>query len=278
MTCAAGTSSPKPRSARPRGAPVDPAPRPAEVTTLHTRILRCTLAVDDSYAYWQRVDPVIPQVERARHAFEQRWFGTKSEARIRTFMTDMVERFDAYPEAFALLRQLGTVPSNQRPLICHLHTQLADPLYRRFTGEMLPTRRAHGQSTIDREVVAQWIESLTSDRWSLGTRLKFGSNLLATAADAGLVSGNKDPRRLVAPNVPDWALGYALYLLRDIQIDGSLDHNPYLRSLGVSSETFGRLESRVPGLRITQLGGVFDITWLEPSLLEWGLRYLGGRQ
>jgi len=45
----------------------------------------------------------------------------------------MAQRYDAIPEALALLRELQSVPATVRPWICHLHTQLSDPLYRRFT-------------------------------------------------------------------------------------------------------------------------------------------------
>ena len=276
VTAAPLSAPPRARSTRSSAPPLDQQ-RPTETTTVHTRILRCMLAVDDSHAYWQRVDPSVPIAERARLAFEERWFGTKSEARIRTLMTDMAERFDAYPEALRLLQELGTVPAQWRSSICHLHTQLADPIYRRFTGEMLPTRRAQGQTTIDREVVAGWVDRLEKDRWSSTTCIKFGSNLLATAADAGLVVGKKDPRKLPVVSIPDGVIGYALYLLRDVQIQGSLDDNAYLRSLGLSREAFGRLGARVPGVRVNELGGVFEITWLESNLRDWGLRHIGGR-
>jgi len=270
---AAATSRTAPSRSRP---PPMGEGRPAEATTVHTRILRCMLAIDDSYSYWQRVDPSVPLRERVHHAFERRWFGTKSEARIRTLMTDMAERFDAFPPALALLHQLGTISAQVRPYICHLHTQLADPLYRRFTGEMLPTRREQGQATIDREVVAGWIHSLEPGRWSTVTCIKFGSNLLATAADAGLVGGKKDPRQLPIVAPPDWVVGYTLYLLREVKIEGSLEDNPYLRSLGLDRRAFGRLGARIPGIRIAELGGVFEITWQERNLREWGLRHLGG--
>jgi len=250
--------------------------RPSESTTVHTRILRCMLALDDSHAYWQRVETNVPVGQRARVAFECRWFGTKSEARIRTFMTDMVERFDAYPEALALLHEVGSLAPHLRPFICHIHTQLADPIYRRFTGEFLPTRLDQGQATIDRDVVARWMDALEPGRWAANTRVKFASNLLATAADVGFVVGKKEPRKLVVPPVPDWVLGYTLYLLRDVQIEGSLESNPYLRSLGIEADAFRRLSARVPGVRIAELGGVIDITWREAGLREWGHKYTGG--
>jgi hypothetical protein len=112
----------------------------------------------------------------------------------------MVARFDAYPEALALFRKLGTVPSKLRPFLCHVHTQLADPVYRRFTGELLPTRREQGLTTLDRDTVARWVDGLEAGRWGASTCIKFASNLLATALDAGLVGGRRDPRKL--PPIP----------------------------------------------------------------------------
>lgn len=246
------------------------------------------LAVDDCYAYWQHVGEDIPidadrgsasaspsVADRARIAFERRWFGTKSEARVRTLMTDMIERFDVYPEALALFRRLGTVPSNLRPFLCHVHTQLADPVYRGFTGELLPTRREQGLTAIDRDTVARWVDGLQAGRWGASTCLKFASNLLATALDVGLVSGRRDPRKLPPLHVPDEILGYVLYLLRDVRIDGSITDNAYLRSLGVTKAAFHSFAARIPGIRFAELGGVIELAWIEPSLTAWGLRYLG---
>jgi hypothetical protein len=190
-------------------------------------------------------------------------------------MTDMAERFDAYPEALALLGALRPVPSVLRPLVCHVHTQLADPVYRRFTGELLPTRLAQGLTTLDRDTVTRWVDGLAPGRWSATTAIKFASNLLATALDAGLVSGRRDPRKLTLAPAPDVLLGYVLYLLRGVRIEGSLTDNPYLASLGVTAGTFRSFAARIPGIRYAELGGVADLTWLEPDLRAYGLRYLG---
>ena len=259
-------------AASPEGPPV--APRLREATGMHTRILRCMLAVEDSYAYWQRVDLSAPPGGRASAAFQGRWFGLKSEARVRTIMTDMHERFDAYPEALALLHEVGTLPSSLRPFVCHVHTQLADPIYRRFTGELLAERREQGYAAIDRDSVARWVDGLAPGRWSAVSCIKFASNLLATALDVGLVGGRRDPRKVTLPIVPDVALGYVLYLLRGITFEGSLVNNPYLRSLGLTPAAFRSVAHRVPGIRYAELGGVVDLTWLEPSLTAWGRRML----
>jgi hypothetical protein len=248
----------------------------AEVTMMHTRILRCTLATDDSYAYWRNVDLSVPVEQRARAAFERRWFGLKSEARVDTLIRNMTERFDAFPEALNLLRRLPAVPATLRPWICHLHTQLSDPLYRRFTGEYLPQRRAQGLRSLDRDVVARWVDNLEPGRWSIVTCRKFGTNLLSAAVEAGLLENRRDSRELAPLNVPDDMLGYALYLLRGIRFEGALGEDPYLRSLGLDRDGLPSALQRAPGLAYQRLGRVEELDWQYPDLTTWGVRVLGG--
>jgi hypothetical protein len=57
--------------------------RPTEVTVIHTRLLRATLEVKPSVAYWQNAELDVSRGERARTALEERWFGDKTEARVR---------------------------------------------------------------------------------------------------------------------------------------------------------------------------------------------------
>ena len=248
----------------------------AENSDVHTRILRCMLAVEDSAAYWRHADGAVPLALRAGVAFAERWFGMKSEARVRTLVVDMAARFDAFPQACALLHRLGNVPSSVRALVCHLHTQLADPIYRRFTGDFLPERREHGHATIDRGVVSRWVESSFPGRWSAITLTKFASNLLATAFDAGLIVGRREPRKLGVVHAPELVAGYTLYLLRDVRIQGTLTDNPYLRSLGITPSSFRTFAPRIPGIRYAELGSTADVAFTEPDLVTWGLRYLGG--
>ena len=52
----------------------------SETTEIHTRILRLPLAAAESRVYWEHVDPAVVNSERAKLAFEQRWFGAKFRA------------------------------------------------------------------------------------------------------------------------------------------------------------------------------------------------------
>lgn len=127
--------------------------RPGECAEIHTRILRVTLAEPECRAYWQHVDLGVPVDERVAMAFEQRWFGARTIARVRTLMTTLSQRFDATPDAVAALRAWRSIPADTRVLVCHWHLQFSDPVYRAFTGGYLAERRAEGRATVDRDQV-----------------------------------------------------------------------------------------------------------------------------
>lgn len=79
---------------------------------------------------------------RLRRAFEERWFGGKSEERIRGILPYFAARFDAFPPVLPVLGRSRSTEPETRRLVCHWHLQLADPLYRNFTGAYLVERRA----------------------------------------------------------------------------------------------------------------------------------------
>ena len=211
--------------------------RPVEVTEIHTRLLRVTLEVDPSAAYWQHADLSMSHADRAKAAIEQNWFGDRSPARVRKLIDELSSRFDPFPEGIEVLRNWTGMTEATRCLICHWHVQITDPTYRRFTGELLEELRGPEGAVITRDLVAEWLEQNVPGRWGQSTRLKFAGNLLTTAAEAGLVSRPTRERTLLTPAVPDDALGYVLHLLRDVQYEGTLDANPYMGSVALRGES-----------------------------------------
>ena len=243
--------------------------RPTEQTDIHTRILRVTLAEPECRAYWQHVDLDVPADQRANIAFEQRWFGARTIARVKTLIATLSQRFDATPQALTALRAWRSIPVETRVLVCHWHLQFSDPVYRSFTGGFLAQRRAEGRATIDRDQVERWVHATWGERWAAVTRLKFAANLLSAAGEAGLVKGRANPRKIVTPHVPDEALAYLLHLLREVTVEGQFLDNPYLTSVGLEAATLpGRLTS-LRDVQYRQLGDVVDLEWGAPSLRSW---------
>lgn len=245
------------------------APRRSEVTEVHTRILRLALGIEESRAYWAHVDPGVPPGSRAMSAFEQRWFGAKSLDRVKTLLPYLAFRFDAYPEALGVLRRWRGMDPATRQVICHWHTQLTDPMYRRFTSEFLIERRALKDPKVDRPAVARWLRQAWPGRWSEATFIQFASKLLSAASEAGLVSPKPDPRALLFPKVPDLAIAYLLHLLRGIAHQGSLTENAYVVSVGLGE---GFLEQRVraiAGVSFRRMGHLLEIDWAYPTLTAW---------
>lgn len=242
--------------------------RPAEATAVHTRLMKCALEVEESRAYWQQSSDALPT--SAQRAFDEYWFGAKSLARNKVLLANFRARFDVAPEALAVLRRWPHMDPETRRLICHWHLQLADSIYRRFTGEFLVGRRDGGRPQITRDRVIEWVGDQGPDRWTLATRVQFASKLMSSALSAGLLGTNRDPRPITLPRVRDEALAYLMYLLRGVDFDGTLLENPYTASVGLDGRTLEERLADLPGLRLRRQGDLVDFGWRYPSIREWG--------
>lgn len=248
------------------------ADRVPETTDPHTQLLRVTLEADNARAYWQHVRPDVIETapQQAKRAFSEFWFGTKSMPRVRELVGAFRSRFGAYPGALAALHAWSDIDRPSRLVICHWHLQLHDPIYRRFTADFLSERRASGRDSVTRALVLRWMNEIDSEaRWSPATRAGFASKLLSAAHDAGLVGSTRDPRTLTLPRVSAAALGYLMYLLRGVELQGSLHDNPYLRSVGLQGGLVDDKLRSVVGLSCRRIGDVADFTWDYESLFDW---------
>lgn len=246
------------------------ADRRAEVSEVHTRILRLALGLEDSRSYWEHVDPKVPIGDRALMAFEQRWFGSKSLERVRFLIACFAHRYDAFPEALEVLRRWHSMDAATRKVVCHWHLQLSDPLYRAFTGEFLVGRRGDRGARVDRDIVLRWVKGTPSaDRWSEATLVQFASKLLSAASEAGVVSVKRDPRVLLIPTVPDPALAYLMHLLRGIRFGGTLTDNPYLASVGLAGGLLDQRLRPLRGISFRRMAHLTELEWDAPSLAAW---------
>lgn len=241
-----------------------------EETAVHTRLLRLALGVEDSRAYWLRVDPTIAGDARLQRAFEERWFGAKSYQRVRTLLSNFAARYDAFPPGFEALRRWSSMSPTTRRLVCHWHAQLSDPLYRRFTGELLPQLRRRGVARpLDRDTAIRWVGDTFPDRWAKATLVQFGSKLLSAVTEARLATGGRDPRALPSPEVPDEALEYLLYLLRTVRFAGTMTENPYLASVDLDGAFLDRRLRSLPSLEFRRMGELVEVEWRYRDLAEW---------
>lgn len=239
-----------------------------ECSTLHTRLLKCTLEIEHSRAYWRHLAERTGLVD-ARSVHAQFWFGARSLERTGILLTNLRARFDAFPGALPALRIWDGMAPLARRLICHWHLQLSDPLYRRFTGDYLVERRQRVPAEVSHGPVVKWVAEQDSGRWGMGTRVQFASKLLTSALAAGLIGSNRDPRSLLWPRVDDLSLAYLLYLLRETAVAGSLLANPYLASIGLTGSALESRLKTLPGLRFRRQGDLIDWGWVYPDLVTW---------
>jgi hypothetical protein len=156
-----------------------------------------------------------------------------------------------------------------RRLICHWHLQLADRLYREFTGVYLVDRAASGRSEVTRDLVVRWIEQLVPERWTTSTRIQFARKLLFSAVEAGVLKGERDPRQFQTTRVSDDSLAYILYLLRAIQFQGTVANNPYLASVGITPSDLERRLRAFSVCSFRRQGDLFEFEWKYSGLKEW---------
>ncbi len=253
------------------------ATRAAETDQGHSRLLKCGLVLDESRAYWSYAASAETATE-SKLAFEQYWFGARSEKWVKEIILNMRMRYGAFPNALSVLANWASMSPEIRQLICHWHCQLADPHYRKFTGEYLVQRRDALRPELHRRGVITWVTENVSSTWKVETRTRMASNLLSTAHAAGLVKGKRDPRKLAYPRIPDQALGYILHLLREVDFGGSIAENPYLASIGLQG---GILADRLRALDCVtyrRVGDTHNFDWRYSNLQAWASAELSGAE
>jgi hypothetical protein len=241
--------------------------RSRETVEVHTRLSRCALEIDDSRAFWARADETTPV--SAKLAFEEYWFGARSLSRIEVLLANMRARFIAFPSALTALHSWQQMPQDTRRVICHWHLQLTDPLYRRFTGAYLVERHSGSRPEVTRDLVVGWVGEHGRAHWTMTMRIQFASKLLSATYSSGLVTTNRDPRPLGRPHVPDEALEYLMYLLRETEFEGSLLDNPYVRSVGLEGAHLEERLRALPGLVFRRQGDLIDFGWRYRDLRMW---------
>ena len=241
--------------------------RPAEATQIHTRLMRCALELEEARAYWAHTDG--SRQATAEEAFADYWFGARSLPRIKVLLANMRARYDAFPPSLAVLHRWPEMAPDTRRVIGHWHLGLADPLYRAFTADYLEARRQGARAEVTRDLVIRWVGDQGPERWTMSTRIQFASKLLSAAHSAGLVSSTRDPRPLAYPRVPDDALEYLAYLLRELDFEGTLLDNPYLASVGLSGGLLTDRLRALPGLDFRRQADLVDLGWRYPDLVAW---------
>ena len=238
-----------------------------ECTALHTRIMKVTLEVDAAREYWRR--RALKGPPSASEAFDGFWFGTKSLSRVKELLTALRARYEGSGDSMAVLGHWQRMTPDTRTLVCHWHTQLSDPLYRRFTGDWLPELRNHGRDAVTHPRAVEWVGQQAPGRWSLATQRQLASKLLTAAREARLLDGRQDPRTLLVPTVEPDALTYLLYLLRSIDHEGELFDNAYLRSVGLEGFLLTDRLRQLPALELHQQLDIVDAHWAFDGLGEW---------
>lgn len=204
-----------------------------EVSIPHTGLLRLGLATAHSLAFWTRATVDAPLGELCRMAEEQSWFGDSTPSRVKYLVAHLQKRFP-YP-ARKLLEFRSRPEPRKNALVCHWHLQLADPVYRDYTGHFLLLCWARGGSLSLDETAAWLARRAPARHWRENTRRRMASGLMSAATEAGLLSRtSRMERELKLPPVDEDDLAYLGELLK-LAGAQTKSSNPYLISVGLGS-------------------------------------------
>ena len=250
----------------------------AEVNQFHSRLLRVSLALEESRAYWEQMTletAKIPRSKQAEIAFEGRWFGSKSLARVQRLLGEFGHRYEAYPAALEVLLAWQPNDLATRQNICHWHLQLADPMYRAFSDAFLAQRRSRSSVQIDRDMVARWVSQNLTTQWASATVLRMATALITCVSAAGLCDRTLGIRTLTYPKVTDAALAYWLYFLRDLRFEGTMLSNPYFASVGLSNVFLEQRLRQLPGVGFSRMAELHEFDWQYADIRQWAAGELG---
>lgn len=236
-----------------------------EVNEMHTRLLQVTLIAQESQVFWEKYHDEVTIEEM----YEEYWFGDINKATVRNLFNNLKNRFVQFPHSLYALQKWKNISIAERNIVCHWHLQLSDPLYRKFTASYLYERFLFPPATTSRDDVILWISHISQERWRRSTQVQFASKLASCAKSVGFIEGNKDPRNLKYPPVSSQALSYLFYLLREIDIAGSLMENPYLKSVGLEGSILQTQLRQCRDINVQKMGDIVEFNWKYKNLREW---------
>lgn len=90
----------------------------SEVREVHTRLLRMGLVPDESQVYWRHAPSDRHPGELVETAFQERWFGAKSMARVRYLLTGFGYRFYDFAGSLEALKSWDPADLHERQVVC----------------------------------------------------------------------------------------------------------------------------------------------------------------
>jgi hypothetical protein len=240
-------------------------PRPQEVKSIHSRLLRLGLAVRESQIFWRTRDPEQSTKLTIERAHQEGWFGAKSLKQVEYLVTSLDTRFTG---AITDLRVWDPAEKADRCWVCHFHLQLTDPLYRQFTAHYLSHRLERAQPNIEKLSALRWLNQLAPNKWAVATAERLVSGLVSALNEAGFSRGRSSPRDIVIPPLSNESLAYLLFLLKNSEFEGSILSNPYLKTTYLGEDLERRL-TELPGFDYQHNDEGGTLKWKVDSFLDW---------
>lgn len=221
------------------------------VTDYHFHLLKVNALIPETRTFISRCAETHAAIS-VDTAIRERWFGNRSDARVKNFLQVFNLRYRKYGKVFDLLlryHQKFTLADWQVVVLVHL--LVSDPFFRWFVSEFLA--KIPIKSPVSTQALFRSLNSTMPDHIRSNTRVTYAMKLITAAKAVGLIDAT-EVNQTAHVSLSLLSLYYMLYFLESINMDpGDFLQSPLAKPFDAQMLT-ERLES---GHQL----GYWHLTW-----------------
>lgn len=186
------------------------------VTDYHFHLLKVNALIPETRTFVARCAETHEAIS-VDTAIRERWFGNRSDARVKNFLQVFNLRYRKYHKVFNLLlryHQRLTLADWQVVVLVHL--LVSDPFFRWFVTEFIAKMPI--KSPVSTQSVFRSLNAIMPDHIRSNTRETYAMKLITAAKAVGLINGNED-NQTAHVGLSLLSLYYLLYFLESINMD-----------------------------------------------------------
>ncbi|MCB1177005.1 MAG: hypothetical protein KDK36_05440 [Leptospiraceae bacterium] len=192
---------------------------PGLVEKFHFHILKVNVLKNETKIFLERC-PENFQNLNYEIAIQNRWFGNKSDARIKHLFQVFNSRYLAYPKPISLLKKnIHKMNQLDWNWIIYIHLLVTDPVFRWFSCDYLFSLSLGEE--FSRDELARNMEEVLKDHIRTNTRITLSAKLITAGKFLGILKGGSYFK--YSPlDFSHFGLYYVLYFLQTLSFDINL--------------------------------------------------------
>lgn len=187
------------------------------ITSPHFHLLKVGILPDDTKSFINRYT-ISESNSNPEKGIRERWFGNRSDERVRHLIQVFHSRFVVYETGFSFLQHNFDKFSFQDwNWIIAIHMILSDPTFRWFVTEFLPSISL--EHDFSRNQLSRDLGNNLGESTKMNTKITYSSKLLTASKALKIIKKSNDNYRKVPLEVSQLGFYYILFLLQSIDFD-----------------------------------------------------------